>query len=276
MALDLAVSVASGTACIGRFEVDAPGPALVYLAEDSLAQLRDRVAQLCQHRSLSLSSLDLHVVTAPTLRLDLQCDRHALDATLQALQPRLLVLDPLVRLHRLDENSALDVSGLLGFLRELNRRYNLALVLVHHMAKRSRRDLGQALRGSSDLHAWTDSACYLVRRNDQSLRLSVEHRAAPAPEPLLLRLAGGHGQPCSLTLDGPEAEPPPLAEAVRHELRCAPYPLSRTALRKRLRVNNARLGDTLLSLEQRGLVVRGPNGWTLPPDPQSPELILPD
>ena len=276
LALDLAVSVASGTACIGRFEVDAPGPALVYLAEDSLAQLRERVAQLCTHRGVSLSSLDLHVVTAPTLRLDLERDRHALDATLQALQPRLLVLDPLVRLHRLDENSALDVSGLLGFLRELNRRYNLALVLVHHMAKRSRRDLGQALRGSSDLHAWTDSACYLVRRNDQSLRLSVEHRAAPAPEPLLLRLAGGHGQPCRLTLDGPEPEPPPLAEAVRHELRRAGHPLSRTALRQMLRVNNARLGDTLLSLEQRGLVVRGSNGWTLPPDPQSPELILPD
>jgi len=277
LALDLAVSVASGTACLGRFEVDSPGPAMVYLAEDSLAQIRDRVAQLCQHRGLSLSGLDLHVVTASTLRLDLQPDRHALDATLQALRPRLLVLDPLVRLHRLDENSALDVSSLLGFLRELNRRHNLALVLVHHMAKRSRRDLGQALRGSSDLHAWTDSACYLVRRNDQRLRLSVEHRAAPAPDPLLIRLAGGHdGQPCRLTLDGPEAEPPPLAVAVRDELRCAPHPLSRTALRKRLRVNNARLGDALLSLEQRDLVVRGPNGWYLPPQPQPLDLILSD
>ncbi len=75
-----------------------------------------------------------------------------------------------------------------------------------------------------------------------------------------------------------EAVPPPLAEAVRHELRCAPYPLSRTALRKSLRVNNARLGDALLSLQQRNLVVRGPNGWHLPPQPhpQPLELILPD
>ena len=38
----------------------------------------------------------------------------------------------LVRLHRLDENSAADVSGLLGFLRELNRRHNLALVEPEH------------------------------------------------------------------------------------------------------------------------------------------------
>ena len=266
LGLDLAVSVASGTACLGRFEVDAPGPAMVYLAEDSLAQVRDRVTQLCSHRGLSLSSLDLHVVTAPSFRLDLERDRHALDHTLQALRPRLLVLDPLVRIHSLDENSASDISGLLGFLRELNRRHQLSIVLVHHMAKRARRDLGQALRGSSDLHAWCDSACYLVRRPDQRLRLSVEHRAAPAPDPLLLRLAGGNGQPCRLTPDGPDTEPPPLAEAVCAQLRRAGHPLSRTALRQRLRVNNARLGDALRSLEQRGLIVRGPLGWTLPPE----------
>jgi hypothetical protein len=276
LALDLAVSVASGTACLGRFEVDTPGPALVYLAEDSLAQLRDRVTQLCTHRGLSLPSLDLHVVTAPSLRLDLERDQLALDHTLHALQPRLLVLDPLVRLHRLDENSAADISRLLGFLRELNRRHNLALVIVHHMAKRSRRDLGQALRGSSDLHAWYDSACYLVRQPDQRLRLSVDHRAAPAPQPLLLRLAGGNGHPCRLEIHGTDAEPMPLAEAVRAELRRAGYPMSRTALRQTLRVNNARLGEALLTLENRRLVVRCPDGWTLPPEPNPLELHLSD
>ena len=69
LGIDLAVSVASGTACLGRFEVDSPGPAVVYLAEDALPRVRDRVAHLCQHRGLPLSALDLHVVTAPSLRL---------------------------------------------------------------------------------------------------------------------------------------------------------------------------------------------------------------
>jgi len=186
LGLDLAVSVASGTACLGRFEVHTPGPVLVYLAEDALPHLRDRVAQLCRHRGLSLHSLKLHVVTAPSLRLDIERDRNALDRTLAALTPKLLLLDPLVRLHRLDENSAADVSGLLGFLRHINRTHHLAVVLVHHMAKRSRRDLGQTLRGSSDLHAWTDSACYLVRRDDQRLRLT--------PNPRLRRVQRFWGQ----------------------------------------------------------------------------------
>jgi len=276
LALDLAVSVASATACLGRFEVHTPGPVLVYLAEDALPRIRDRVAQLCQHRGLSLPDLPLHVVTAPTLRLDLERDRRALQQTLSALRPTLLILDPLVRLHCLDENSASDVSGLLGFLREINRRYQMALVLVHHMAKRSRRDLGQALRGSSDLHAWLDSACYLVRLADQRLRLTVEHRAAPAPDPLLLRLAGGDGEPLRLRIDNDDhPAPSPLTEAVRTQLLRAGQPLSRTTLRQQLRVNNTRLGEALRSLEQRGLLVRSPEGWSLPAEHPfaQPDLI---
>ncbi|MBI4505554.1 MAG: AAA family ATPase [Chloroflexi bacterium] len=274
LGLELAVSVASGTACLGRFPVDTPGPVVVYLAEDGLPAVRDRIDQLCQHRGLTLARLDpLRVITAPSLRLDLQSDRQALDQTLAALRPKLLLLDPLVRLHRLDENSAADISGLLGFLRELNRRHDVAIILVHHMAKRARQDLGQALRGSSDLYAWIDSGCYLVRHHEQ-LRLTVQHRAAPAPEPMLLRLAGGHGEPCRLELDGLDAEPPPLAEAVRAHLRQAGMPCSRATLRRQLRVNNARLGEALGALQVRGLVLRGPAGWFLPAA-ADPQLSLP-
>ena len=275
LGLELAVAVASGTACLGRFPVDTPGAVVAYLAEDALHAVRDRVTQLCQHRALTLDGLDLHIVTAPSLRLDLEDDRGALDQTLSTLKPKLLLLDPLVRLHRLDENSAADISGLLGFLRQLNRQHDLAIILVHHMAKRARQDLGQALRGSSDLHAWTDSACYLVRRGEQ-LRLTGQHRAAPAPEPMLLRLAGGNGQPCRLQLEGPDTQPPPLAEAVRDHLRQANKPCSRAALRQLLRVNNARLGEALGTLEKHGLVRRGADGWTLPPQPHDPQLTLAD
>ena len=265
LGLDLAVSVASGTPALGRFPVQATGPALVYLAEDALSRVRDRVAHLCRHRGLDLARLHLHAVTADRVRLDTERDQLALDHTVARIRPALLLLDPLVRLHSLDENSASEVSSLLGFLRALNRRYQLAVVLVHHLAKRSRRNLGQSLRGSSDLHAWTDSACYLVRRADDRLQLTVEHRSAPAPDPLLLRLSGGADQPLSLLVDNAAAAPPPpLAEAVRAALRSAGQPLSRTALRQRLRVNNARLGLALQTLEQRGLAVRGPTGWHLP------------
>jgi RecA-family ATPase len=128
LGLDLAISVASGTPCLGAFPVDSNGPTLVYLAEDSL----------------DLESLDLYLITEPALRLDREADLHKLAAALTKLEPRLLLLDPFVRLHRRDENSSADVSGLLGDLRLLQRNHNLAIVLVHHVRKNGRGPQGEA------------------------------------------------------------------------------------------------------------------------------------
>jgi len=270
LGLELAVAVASNTPCLGRFEVDQPGPVLVYLAEDSLGQLRRRVEGLCRARRLSLGALDLHVVTAPSLRLDVEADQARLDATLTALRPKLVLLDPLVRMHRLDENSSADISGLLGLLRQMQRQHATAIVLVHHMSKRSRAQPGQALRGSSDLHAWSDSAAYLGRRRDR-LRLTLEHRCAPAPEPLTLELCGGDDD-ARLEVsddndehDAPDREPPPtpLADEVRRLLADAAEPMARVAIRRALRVNNHRLGQALLRLEHDGVAERAAGGWRL-------------
>jgi hypothetical protein len=275
LGLDIAVSVASGTACLGHFAVDAPGRAVVFLAEDALPRVRERVAALCEHRGIDLQSLDLHVITAAGLRLDVADDREQLDATLTALAPRILVLDPLVRMHTGDENSAADISALLGFLRTLNRRHHVAIVLVHHMAKRARRNLGQALRGSGDVHAWTDSACYLVRTADDRLRLTIEHRAAAAPPPMLLQLDGEQSRTLHLQLVGADVPPPPLMEKVRDFLRRADKPLSRAAIRRELRVNNKRVGDALEELAKRGLAQRDKAGWVLAGDDDNPQMLIP-
>jgi hypothetical protein len=58
--------------------------------------------------------LDIQVITALSLRLDLQTDRARLDQTAATLKPRLLILDPFVRLHRIDKNVSGDVAPLLA------------------------------------------------------------------------------------------------------------------------------------------------------------------
>ncbi|MCP4305766.1 MAG: AAA family ATPase, partial [bacterium] len=70
LALDMSVSVATGTACLGRYEVPQAGPVLTYLAEDSLAIVRERVEGIARHRGLPLDSVPIHVITAPVLQLD--------------------------------------------------------------------------------------------------------------------------------------------------------------------------------------------------------------
>lgn len=267
LGLDLAISIASGTACLGRFEVIHPGPTLVYLAEDALGHVRDRVAGICRQRGIDLRALDLHVITADALRLDRTCDQKRLHEALMHHRPRLLLLDPLIRLHRLDENSSGEISGLLSFLRLLQREHGTAIALVHHMSKKARAQLGQALRGSSDLFAWADSNAYLVR-HARRLTLTVEHRSAPSLDSVGVALIDDDPEEphLEITGEGPDDDTPPqpLADAVLQTLRQADAePQTRAALRQQLRVNNKRLGDALAELERRQLTRRTPQGWTL-------------
>ena len=70
LALELAVAVASGSACLATFAVSSPGPVLLYAAEDSESALRLRLESLAQHHRLQLAFLDIRVITADSLRLD--------------------------------------------------------------------------------------------------------------------------------------------------------------------------------------------------------------
>ncbi len=248
----MAVSVASATPALGRFACESPGPALVYLAEDGLPQVRARIEALCKERGADIRSLDLSVITAPILRLDLASDQERLARTVEATRPRMLLLDPLVRLHRLDENSAAEISGLLGYIRDLQRRFDLAVVLVHHASKKQRSQPGQALRGSSDLHAIGDSNAYLAR-DGEHIVLTIEHRAA--------LIEGGEAACLRVLSPVPQGDRPDLQELLLDRLAPGGEPLSRAALRAALRVNNQRLGEALERLEHSGRIQRTPQGW---------------
>src|SRR5256885_7994367 len=116
------------------------------------AGLCARLAQMAAARVFGLGDLVLGLSLGPPFRLIAARDRARLRATLDRYRPRPLLLDPLVRLHRIDENSAGEMSAVLGELRALQRAYQLALalVLVHNLRKYAgaRGADGQALRGS--------------------------------------------------------------------------------------------------------------------------------
>jgi RecA-family ATPase len=265
LALDIAVSVASATPCLGAFPVEEPGPVLLYLAEDSAANARERVAGLCRHRGVALDGLDLMLLSTPVLRLDQGDDLARLEATVAAVRPRLLVLDPFVRVHSVDENSATEVARLLSGLTALKRSFDLAVLVVHHVRKNGAGHPGQALRGSGDLRAWGDSNLFLRARGD-SLELQAEHRTAPAMDPVALTLASGPGGAAHLELvasDHPDAPSPSLTGRVVALLRVAAQPMTRTAIRHDLQVNNQRLGDALADLQASRTLQRDQRGWTL-------------
>jgi hypothetical protein len=216
------------------------------------------------------------------LRLDRDPDRTRLLETTRRLRPRLLLLDPLVRLHGIDENNAGEVAGLLAYFRSLQRQLDLSVLLVHHTRKNAAGGVaaGQGLRGSGDIHAFGDSNLYL-RRTREHLVLSSEHRAAPASAPVYLDLVATNAQTTHLeviadfgelsraelqdgstrlTVNGKQRG---LEERVL-ELLARGAVLTRGKLRDALGVKNERLGEALESLERAGRLCRTAGGWQRP------------
>jgi hypothetical protein len=230
----------------------------VYLAEDALPIVRERVEGMARHRGLELDAVQIHVITVPTLRLDRDPHRGQLFETAKRLRPRLLLLDPLVRLHGVDENHATEVAELLAYFRSLQRQLDLSVVLVHHTRKNAAGGLaaGQGLRGSSDIHAFGDSNLYLRRSKDRLL-LATEHRAAPAAPPVYLELVASDAGRTHLEVvaelhaeDHRHLQHQVLALLEQQDV------LTRTKLRESLSVKNERLGAALESLQQAGRIRR--------------------
>lgn len=269
LALDLAVAVATGTLCLRRFPVPRPGRVLLYAAEDALHIVRRRLDGICAAAAMSIADLDVQVITAPSLRLDLDADRASLDETVARLKPRLLVLDPFVRLHRIDENNSGEVAPLLAFLRELQRRHAIAVAVVHHARKGAGNiRAGQALRGSSEFHAWGDSNLYLRRDSNDRITLTVEHRAASAMPAVALELVQRDN---ALALEPARAEhqpergvaPASVDQRITAALANGEQPRPFADLRASCRVRTTTLYERLAAMTAAGIIDKSADGYRL-------------
>jgi len=262
VAAELALAVATGTPAFGRYAVPDPGPVLFFGAEDPPPDLRTRFDGIARARRVDLARVPLFLLDVDALRLDDPRHLDRLRRTIARHAPRLLVLDPFVRLVAgLDENSARDVSAVLGALRTLQREQHVTILLVHHMRKSPAAHPAQQLRGSGDFSAWADSALYLTRRGDDRVLL-VEHRGAPAPSPFRLRLVPGDA-PYLAIQDQPAEDGADMLESrIVDRLHNAPRPQTTLMLRDALRVRKADLLTALRALAARGSVKRTELGWT--------------
>lgn len=270
LAAELSLAVATGQDALGRYTTHTPGPVLFFGAEDDLPLLRDRFEGLAASRGCNFNELAVHLLDVPTLRLDKDQDLHGLRASIRACRPRLLVLDPFVRLvGNIDENSSSDVSAVLGSLRAIQRELDVAILLLHHARKSPAATPYQAYRGSSDFSAWSDTNLFLSR-NAKRLVLHVEHRSAPSPEPIHLRLQEKpalHLVPLDVQpTSSPADDAQPLLAEIQRQLQSVARPMSTVELRDRLRRRKSDVVKALERLLTDGKVCRSKNGWHLPRD----------
>ena len=115
LALEMALAVASGRPCLGRYPVPRAGPVLLFCAEDGPRAVQQRVAGLAKARDVDFHRLPIGWIGASRIALDDLDHQRRLRMTVAKTKARLLVLDPLVRLHKGDENSAGDIADVAGY-----------------------------------------------------------------------------------------------------------------------------------------------------------------
>ena len=126
------------------------------------------------------------------------------------LDARLIIIDPLRRLHDGDENSSSAMTHIVQTLEALAKRTGAAVIAAHHVGKASMfnetTDLSAASRGSSaltDAVRWQVNLSGMSEKVAQKHRLSGHHKSyvrldfakanyiAPEPTMWLKRLEGG-------------------------------------------------------------------------------------
>jgi hypothetical protein len=182
--LELAVSIVTGLPAFGQFAT-LRGPAVVILEESGRAALHRRLDALARGRAIKPEQLrDLHFAANRRVRLNDPAWRARILADAGKLKPRLVILDPLVRLKgaSTSENDQGEMAEVLDYLRDLRDALESAVLFVHHTGHG-----GSHLRGTSDLEGYWESKLSLVARSDGTTEVTAEHREAEAIEPFQFR-----------------------------------------------------------------------------------------
>lgn len=192
-ALDMALSVASGQRFLNFFTIIAPGPVLYVQEEDSGPTVKSRLDKMWPAKQADRVGWDnetgavmwyppeefsgfpdVDCYISQSVVLSDESWQAWLDETLENKHYHLLVLDPLMMLAGdVEENRAQEMTTkIFRPLKELARKHNTAIQLVHHMRKEgnggssrgkfaggSQRG-GQMLLGSVANHAWAEDSLY--------------------------------------------------------------------------------------------------------------------
>lgn len=206
IALDLAVSVATGTKFLNEFDVTNHGPVLFIQEENDENHLHWIHNQILASRGIAMGGqvengrLSLNLESPPIYFLHntrfLLTEEDHLDqlaADIELLKPKLVVLDPFYRMApEVDENSAKEVGAVLGPLLDLKQETGVGILLVHHWNKSQAanpRTPRERVAGSSVFTRWFESAIYVEPTTVAgTVSLLTEHRKAPPSEGMLVEI----------------------------------------------------------------------------------------
>jgi len=196
--LQAAIAAASGTPLAAHWPVPKRVRTLLVVEEGRPGDLKDRLTQLLPVAG-GTAALDLFVLPFQGFRLDSIDDVTEILRQIESFEMGLVVLDPLYRMHRQDENDAVAMRPVITGLRTIADT-GAAVLLVHHLRKPARDGRsgggasGAELRGTGALHAAYDTGILLAAKPDsQHLLVHVERRSGTGDDLELLRGVDGPG-----------------------------------------------------------------------------------
>lgn len=183
--LELARAVAAGRPFLERFATQ-QGTVLIIDEENGEARLQRRLTSLTNGQP---TDTPVHIASMCGLNLSQDPWIDSLYDKLAEIRPSLLLFDSLVRVHRGEENSAQDISRLFAVLTSLRQEFSCAVVFSHHLRKTGLvRDMGQRVRGSSDILAYVDSMLGLTKIETTYTLSHLKNRDGETIRPLSLRV----------------------------------------------------------------------------------------
>ena len=200
LALQAAVYVAGGPDTLGLSVLDkrwerTPGRVVVLSAEDPSEILQTRLHAignvLKEWGSSAIEAVyeNLAVASLMGYGVDLMSTEWREWIAEATRGARLVILDPLRRFHRLEENDNAQMAGLLSYLEQLCRENSTSVLFLHHVSKASalggNGDAQQASRGSSVL---TDNARLQANLVGMSPDEAKAHQVEDAERRMFVRL----------------------------------------------------------------------------------------
>ena len=177
--LDLAVSVSAGVPFLNEFEVNQTGPTLIIQQEDSHTGLTDRLALIAEQKLGAVPKLEGDVWQIPTmpdlpiyvhpsrkLRFDNKIVVEELEKQIQAIRPKVIMIDPLYSTTSSTDNYMSDLANQMMVLKAWRDKYGCSFVLAHHSKKNLDPDstAREDSWGSQFLNAFLEAG-WQVRRN---------------------------------------------------------------------------------------------------------------
>ena len=98
-----------------------------------------------------------------------------IEAELMQVRPDILVIDPMLNFHNLNENNAQEMATFFRYLDHIKEQHDMAIIMAHHFRKASqdpkaKSSLLESMRGSTALRGWAVTTIAMEGRGNGEYR----------------------------------------------------------------------------------------------------------